>query len=1580
MSHIPHDLPPPIHPDGRRRRRVAGHRPPPRPRRAGLSRPERHPDQGRHRRRRHGPGPPRLPRARSCGPSATSTAATSPRPWRSPAPASPAIADFREVLARPDIDIVHIATPPHWHALIVDRRGRGRQGRLVREAHDPDDRRGPGRRRGGPPHTAAIFRVNTWFRFTDRFYGFGTDVQPIKKVVAERAPGLAASRRPSARTTGFDWKFYWSGLHRPAARAGAARARLRLLAGPGALQALPPAPRPRHLPRLLGLRRRRPRRHGHALPRPGPVPPRQGRHEPGRDRGRLPAAAPRRLRQLAARSRLTYADGCVIVLDGENRDTAAPFLEGPKGKLYRGFESDIPQPAGEDRRPARSGAAGHGLRRVRAGRGASSPSTSRTATAPARSSTWPRSPSSSAGRCGSTRRPRPSPATRRPTASAEPAHAGPLAPLETTVPGDQPMKTHRHRARIAARGTRSPVCPDPVLCAVALGLSGRRPSRPGPADLKARVSSILERFPAETAAATRRALRRDSSALGPAGPGRDLRPRPAAGRGERRQGPVRRERPGRPCHPVGSGSRAARASSRPCSPPVATSRDKDVAAFFMTQVQLAGRAEAVKPLAEISPDEALAGPAAAGPPDDRRAARPPRPFSKPSTRRPGAPRSPSSTRSARLRSREAVKKLLSSLTERPTKDCAAPPAPPWPISATRPRTPSWRRSASTASHRRKGRGRRRSISSSPAGSRKPGRTTEALARGRGRSSPRHGGPAKARSPPKPCRSSSRSSGTSACPTCSGPSTAPTADVPRRRPGYGRQARRRTDDGPMDRKGGGLGAGSPGRRSSACSAGAATPAAAAVHPREPPRRRPGRPAGGHPRGGPARRRARPRRTSFALCGRPPTRTRRRPLETACSAMPGRRSRPGSAPAASTRRPHPRQGRPRSRSSARRGPASRSSASSRWPPTPSPRPGRPPSAPWPSWPAKRTLPRLVAMLDEADGRPTTSCSLQNAVAAAAPRPPMPRDAAAPPWSSSLKNAPRARKAGILRVLPEGRRREGPAAAVERVRERGLPGPDRRGRSPSPNGRTTRRRPSSSASRRRPDAKHRLHGRPRLCRGSSAGPIWRGRARSRSSRACWPSRSTTPTRSRRHRRSRPSASPKSLRLLAAAASDNPVLGEATPRPASSIWRREQAPQERWLLGPRGVLGRSGALEASRRRDPTEKARIGELICGPPARRAASCRSSTAATLDGWKGLVADPPRPGQDDARGAGRAPRPRPTSGCGPTGRSSTAPSSSTARARASAPSTTTATSSCSSTGRSRRAATAASTCAARPRSRSGTRPPMARWARAASTTTRRTRASRSEKADRPVGEWNTFRIIMIGERVTRLPQRQARRRQRRRWRTTGSGSKPIYPAGADRAPGPRQSALLPEHLHPRDPARRRPSPPADARPRRPRGSRRSSTAATSTGWTGDTSGYACRGRQDRHPIPSAASGEPLHGEGVRRLRPALRVQADARPPTTAWASARRSRATPPTPAWRSRSSRTASPVYWGLRPYQYHGSIYGVVPARRGFLRAGRRMERRGGHGQGPARHGRRQRDDHRRRRHRRGNRPPGRSTATTIPD
>ena len=38
----------------------------------------------------------------------------------------------------------------------------------------------------------------------------------------------------------------------------------------------------------------------------------------------------------------TYEDGCKIILDGEAKDLEAAYIEGPKGKLYSGFKSDIP--------------------------------------------------------------------------------------------------------------------------------------------------------------------------------------------------------------------------------------------------------------------------------------------------------------------------------------------------------------------------------------------------------------------------------------------------------------------------------------------------------------------------------------------------------------------------------------------------------------------------------------------------------------------------------------------------------------------------------------------------------------------------------------------------------------------------------------------------------------------------------------------------------------------------------------------------------------------------------------------------------------------------------------------------------------------------------------------------------------------------------------------------------------------------------------------------------------------------------------------------------------------------------------
>ena len=90
--------------------------------------------------------------------------------------------DFRDVLERTDIDIVHIPTPPHWHALIsIAAANAGKdiwcekpmtrtiaEGQKVVEAVQKNGR---------------IFRINTWFRFEGRYYGFGTTVKPIKIAV-----------------------------------------------------------------------------------------------------------------------------------------------------------------------------------------------------------------------------------------------------------------------------------------------------------------------------------------------------------------------------------------------------------------------------------------------------------------------------------------------------------------------------------------------------------------------------------------------------------------------------------------------------------------------------------------------------------------------------------------------------------------------------------------------------------------------------------------------------------------------------------------------------------------------------------------------------------------------------------------------------------------------------------------------------------------------------------------------------------------------------------------------------------------------------------------------------------------------------------------------------------------------------------------------------------------------------------------------------------------------------------------------------------------------------------------------------
>ncbi|MDH4196768.1 MAG: Gfo/Idh/MocA family oxidoreductase [Candidatus Aminicenantes bacterium] len=247
--------------------------------------------------------------------------------------------DFREVLLRPDIDIVHIATPPHWHALISC--AAAEAGKDIWCEKPLTRTIGEGRRLVETvARTGRIFRVNTWFRFQDVFYGFGTPVKPIKKLVQSGLLGWPLKVTVSA-ATGFDWKFYWSG-----------RTDLSPEAVPPELDYnfwLGPAPfKPYHPHRVHGTFRGYWDYDGGGLGDMGmhyldPVQYILGKDEtsPVEVRADCPQQHPDACGAWR-RIEMTYADGCVIVLDGEGRDERTPFIEGPKARLYRGFESDIP--------------------------------------------------------------------------------------------------------------------------------------------------------------------------------------------------------------------------------------------------------------------------------------------------------------------------------------------------------------------------------------------------------------------------------------------------------------------------------------------------------------------------------------------------------------------------------------------------------------------------------------------------------------------------------------------------------------------------------------------------------------------------------------------------------------------------------------------------------------------------------------------------------------------------------------------------------------------------------------------------------------------------------------------------------------------------------------------------------------------------------------------------------------------------------------------------------------------------------------------------------------------------------------
>lgn len=203
-----------------------------------------------------------------------------------------------------------------------------------------------------------------------------------------------------------------------------------------------------------------------------------------------------------------------------------------------------------------------------------------------------------------------------------------------------------------------------------------------------------------------------------------------------------------------------------------------------------------------------------------------------------------------------------------------------------------------------------------------------------------------------------------------------------------------------------------------------------------------------------------------------------------------------------------------------------------------------------------------------------------------------------------------------------------------------------------------------------------------------------------------------------------------------------------------------------------------------------------------------------------------------------------------------------------------------------------------------------------------------RADRPVGEWNSFRIIMLGDRVT-VYLNDVMVVDNTVLENYWERDKPIYPIGqielqAHGNPLWFRNIWLREI--PRDPER----PPELDEFEKADGFQPLWNGRDFEGWTGASEGYAVEtGRLI--VLPEAESGnlftEREFTDFILRfefkLHPAANNGVGIRAPLEGDVAYT---------GMEIQVLEDGSPLYWDLQPYQYHGSVYGVIPARRGALR------------------------------------------------
>lgn len=249
--------------------------------------------------------------------------------------------DWRELVHDPNVDIVHIATPPHWHAIMaLEASAAGKDifcekpmTRTIGESK---------RVLEAVRHNGNIFRLDTWFRFKDTFYGLGTEVKPLKKLVNSGLLGWPLTVRISG-ATGFTWKFFWTGKENLVPQAVPSELNYDMWLGPAQYK-------PYHPHRVHSTFRGYWDYDGGGLADMGqhyidPV-----QYILGKDDDlpvKVEVDAPQQHPDAVGIWRTityTYADGCRIILEGEGSESQGkvPYIEGPLGCVYKGFECTIP--------------------------------------------------------------------------------------------------------------------------------------------------------------------------------------------------------------------------------------------------------------------------------------------------------------------------------------------------------------------------------------------------------------------------------------------------------------------------------------------------------------------------------------------------------------------------------------------------------------------------------------------------------------------------------------------------------------------------------------------------------------------------------------------------------------------------------------------------------------------------------------------------------------------------------------------------------------------------------------------------------------------------------------------------------------------------------------------------------------------------------------------------------------------------------------------------------------------------------------------------------------------------------------